>query len=105
MSEHPLDRLYDQVLARKTADPSRSNTAKLLKERGISLEDVAELILQRRYIDVLRHPKRIEQYMFIIPIKGYIHVVPFIIDGESNIVLKTAFPSRKFHKKYAGGKE
>jgi phosphoribosyl-ATP pyrophosphohydrolase len=32
MSEHPLDRLYDQVLARKTADPSRSYTAKLLKE-------------------------------------------------------------------------
>jgi phosphoribosyl-ATP pyrophosphohydrolase len=32
MSEHPFDRLYDQVLARKSADPSRSYTAKLLKE-------------------------------------------------------------------------
>jgi phosphoribosyl-ATP pyrophosphohydrolase len=32
MSEHPLDRLYDQVLARKSADPARSYTAKLLHE-------------------------------------------------------------------------
>lgn len=32
MSEHPIDRLYDQVLARKTADPARSYTAKLLRE-------------------------------------------------------------------------
>jgi phosphoribosyl-ATP pyrophosphohydrolase len=32
MTEHPLDRLYDQVLARKSADPARSYTAKLLNE-------------------------------------------------------------------------
>ena len=32
MSEHPIDRLYDQVLARKSADPQRSYTAKLFKE-------------------------------------------------------------------------
>jgi phosphoribosyl-ATP pyrophosphohydrolase len=35
MSEHPFDRLYDQVLARKSADPARSYTAKLLHE-GVS---------------------------------------------------------------------
>lgn len=32
MSEHPFDRLYAQVLLRKTADPGKSYTAKLLKE-------------------------------------------------------------------------
>jgi phosphoribosyl-ATP pyrophosphohydrolase len=32
MSEHPIDRLYAQVLLRKTADVSKSYTAKLLKE-------------------------------------------------------------------------
>jgi phosphoribosyl-ATP pyrophosphohydrolase len=32
MSEHPFDRLYTQVLARKSADPARSYTAKLLQE-------------------------------------------------------------------------
>lgn len=32
MSEHPFDRLYNQVSARKTADPALSYTAKLLNE-------------------------------------------------------------------------
>lgn len=32
MSEHPVDRLYSQVLARNGGDPSVSYTAKLLKE-------------------------------------------------------------------------
>jgi phosphoribosyl-ATP pyrophosphohydrolase len=32
MSEHPLDRLYTQVLARKGFDPAKSYTAKLLNE-------------------------------------------------------------------------
>jgi phosphoribosyl-ATP pyrophosphohydrolase len=32
MSEHPLDRLYSQVLARKGGDPAKSYTAKLLNE-------------------------------------------------------------------------
>jgi hypothetical protein len=26
--------------------------------------------------------------------------VPFVIDDDENIVLKTVFPSRKFHKLY-----
>ena len=32
MTAHPLDRLYDQISARKNADPAKSYTAKLLKE-------------------------------------------------------------------------
>jgi phosphoribosyl-ATP pyrophosphohydrolase len=32
MSEHPFDRLYNQVSARRSADPARSYTAKLLNE-------------------------------------------------------------------------
>lgn len=32
MTQHALDRLYDQVMARKTADPSQSYTAKLFRD-------------------------------------------------------------------------
>jgi phosphoribosyl-ATP pyrophosphohydrolase len=32
MSEHPIDRLFDQVRSRKVADPAQSYTAKLLNE-------------------------------------------------------------------------
>ncbi|MBF8295676.1 MAG: BrnT family toxin [Bacteroidetes bacterium] len=42
--------------------------------------------------------------MFLIPINGYIHVVPFVVDDENNFVLKTVFPSRRFHKKLGGKK-
>jgi len=42
--------------------------------------------------------------MFLIPINGYIHVVPFIVDEENNLVLKAVFPSRKFHMKHGAKK-
>ncbi len=70
------------------------------RERGISFDLVAELILQREYIAILENPARKEQYIFLVPIDGYIHVVPFVIDEADNIVLKTIFPSRKFHNLY-----
>ena len=73
---------------------------KLKKERGISFEEIALLILDKKYTDILKHPKRPSQSLFILPVKGYIHAVPFVFDEDNNIVLKTAFPSRKFHKKY-----
>ena len=74
--------------------------SKLKKERHISFEEIELLILTKRYIDILKHPKYPSQRIFILPIKGYIHVVPFLLDDDNNIILKTAFPSRKFHKIY-----
>ena len=38
-------------------------------------------------------------------INDYTWVIPFLIDDEDRIVLKTAFPSRKFHAKYGGQDE
>lgn len=32
----------------------------------------------------------------------YTWLVPFIVDEYERIVLKTAFPSRKYHKNYGG---
>ena len=80
-------------------------SARLKKERGISLDEVAALILQKKYVDIVKHPKRVGQRMFLIPINGYIHVVPFVVDHESNVVLKALFPSRKFHKRLGGKKK
>ena len=77
-------------------------SAKLKKERGISLDEVTVLILQSKYVDIVEHPKHPGQRMFLIPINGYIHVVPFVVDRENNFVLKTVFPSRKFHKRHGG---
>ena len=77
---------------------------KLIRERNVSFEEVADKILWGEYIAILKHPARENQQLFVIALHGYIHVVPSVIDEKDNIVLKTVFPSRKLHKIY-GGKE
>jgi uncharacterized DUF497 family protein len=73
---------------------------KLIAQRDISLEEISEMILREEYLDILENPNREEQLIFIIYIKDYIYAVPFVIDEQENIVLKTAYPSRKFNKIY-----
>lgn len=75
---------------------------KLKSRRGISFEEVTEIILDKKYLAVLENPSHPEQMVFVVWYKGYTHVVPFVIDAEDNIVLKTVFPSRKFHRLYGG---
>ena len=77
---------------------------KLILDRGLSIEKFAELILEKKYHAVLKNPSRAEQKLFIIPFLDYTYVVPFIIDENQNIILKTVFPSRKYHKIYGGKK-
>jgi uncharacterized DUF497 family protein len=79
-----------------------SKNARLLRERGVSFEEVAELLSEKRYLDILEHPTRSEQMIFIVALKGYTYVVPFVIDPEGNFVLKTIYPSRKYHRRYGG---
>ena len=73
---------------------------KLKDTRGVSFEDVAQLILDKKYLAVLENPARPGQMVFLVSYKAYTYAVPFVIDKEDNIVLKTVFPSRKFHKMY-----
>lgn len=75
---------------------------KLQNERGISFDEISEIILRKEYLDILENPSRPAQQLFVIELNNYIYSVPFIIDSQSNIILKTAFPSRKLNKKYMG---
>ena len=77
---------------------------RLISERGISLDIFASLILDKKYIAVLKNPSREEQKIFVIPYQNYTYVVPFVIDEGQNIILKTAFQSRKYHKIFGGEK-
>ena len=78
---------------------------KLKETRGISFEDVAQIILDKKYVVILENPKHSRQRIFIVSYKAYTYVVPFVIDTDNNIVLKTVFPSRKFHKLYGENKK
>ena len=73
---------------------------KLKETRGVSFEDVAQIILDKKYLALLENPAHPEQMVFVLRYKTYTYVVPFVIDSKSNIVLKTVFPSGKFHKLY-----
>ena len=77
----------------------------LLKvERGISFEEVVASIESEDFLDILDHPNQEQypnQYLFVVRIKGYVWLVPFVREGK-HCFLKTAFPSRKANKIYAG---
>ena len=70
--------------------------------REISFEEISEKIITNEYIDIIENPSRENQQCFILKINNYTWVIPFIIDEMENIILKTAYPSRKMHKKYGG---
>ncbi len=78
---------------------------KLQIERNISFEEIADIILCKQYLDILEHPAKKNQNIFVIELNKYIYAVPFVIDKNSNIILKTAYPSRKLQKKYQGGED
>ncbi|MBT3257568.1 MAG: toxin [Deltaproteobacteria bacterium] len=73
--------------------------------RRISFEEISGKLLNGNYIDILENPTRDNQMYFIMKINDYTWVVPFLIDEKERIVLKTAFPSRKFHNRYGGRDE
>jgi uncharacterized DUF497 family protein len=76
--------------------------AVLKQERGISFEEIAGMILDRDYLDIVANPTRENQQYFILTIREYTWVVPFLIDESETIILKTAFPSRRYHRRYGG---
>jgi hypothetical protein len=72
---------------------------KLLQEsRWICFED----ILNSEILDDLEHPNKIKfpnQRMFIVNVRNYIYVVPYI-ENEKHIFLKTIYPDRRYNKIY-----
>jgi len=77
----------------------------LILNRGISFEEISDRILNSDYLEILENPTRENQQYFIMNIDNYTWVVPFLITENDQIILKTAFPSRKFHKKYGDKNE
>lgn len=82
---------------------SPEKNIKLIKERSISFEEIIAAIENNQIIDILEHPnqkKYGKQKIYVLNIKEYIYLVPFVEDINKNIFLKTIIPSRKAKKKY-----
>ena len=71
----------------------------LKKERGISFEEIAYLIESGQIIGIEENPSRPNQKIYILKIENYAFIVPYV-ENDNEIFLKTAFPSRKYTKRY-----
>ena len=67
--------------------------------RGISFEEIAYLIESDQILGVEENLGRPNQKVYILEIENYAVIVPFVEKGNE-IFLKTAFPSRKYTKRY-----
>jgi len=80
----------------------KKKNEKLMLERNISFDEISQMIIDGKYLDIIENPVREGQMYFVMDMQEYTWIVPFLIDKEDNIVLKTAFQSRKYHRKYKG---
>lgn len=77
----------------------------LIKDRGISFEEVVFCIMHDGLLDIIEHTNKAkypDQNIFIVNIDDYVYLVPFVEDDEI-VFLKTIIPSRKMTKRYLGG--
>ncbi len=76
------------------------------KTRNTSFEDVLYYLERGEILDIVENPnqeKYPKQRCFILEIDSYVYYVPFI-EEEDTVFLKTIIPSRKYTRKYIGGK-
>lgn len=77
--------------------------SKLLKiKRKVSFSEIAKLMDTKQVVKVIKNPNKAKfanQKIMLVNINKYIYCVPYI-ETESEIFLKTIYPSRKYTKKY-----
>lgn len=75
----------------------------ILKEtRDISFEEIVLAISNGKILDIVEHhnkEKYPDQKMFIVEVRNYAYIVPFVEDDEKYF-LKTIYPSREATKEY-----
>lgn len=81
----------------------KEKNKKLAKERGVTFEEIVIRIQEDHILDVIPGKgKYKDQFQFIVELRGYVHIVPFV-EKENEIFLKTIIPSRRMTKKYLVG--
>ena len=82
---------------------SPEKNIKLIEERNISFEEIIAAIENNHIADILEHPNQKKygnQKIYVVFVKEYVYLVPFVVESDGNIFLKTIIPSRKAKKKY-----
>ncbi|MBI4089303.1 MAG: BrnT family toxin [Candidatus Levybacteria bacterium] len=74
----------------------------LIKERGISFEEIKVAVDEDIILNDYDHPNQKRypgQKIMVVKVNNYAYLVPYVKEGE-RIFLKTIIPSRKATKKY-----
>jgi hypothetical protein len=85
---------------------SPDKNQQLIKERGVSFEDVIAAIEAGTVLEIVPHPnpaKYPNQEIYVVNINNYVCLVPFVKKDENTAFLKTIFPHRKSTKQYLRG--
>jgi hypothetical protein len=84
---------------------SDDKNAILQATRGVSFEDMRGAIENGGLVADIRHPsiKYPHQRMFIVEYKGYAYAIPYVKEHNTQVFLKTIYPSRALTKYYLRG--
>lgn len=86
----------------KPVNWSTEKNIRLKAERRVSFEEVISAMANGGLLDVLDHPNTAQypnQRMFVIRIRGYAYLVPFV-ETKQKVFLKAIIPSRKATRTY-----
>ena len=81
-------------------DEDKNN--RLKETRNISFEEIVLSLSNNKLLEVVEHPNKQKypgQRIFIVEVRDYAYVVPFVED-EEKYFLKTIYPSREATNKY-----
>lgn len=78
---------------------SETKNEELLRARGVEFKEV----LEAEVITGQDHPGRSNQSLLLFDFRDYVWVVPCVIRGDE-VFLKTAYPSRKYTKRWRAGR-
>lgn len=81
-------------------DPEKNKW--LSENRDISFEEIICLIENGSLRAILKHPKKLNQEIFVVEREGYAYNVPFVENEEGTYFLKTIYPSRASTKRFIG---
>ena len=77
----------------------------LRKQRNVSFEQLLQAIESGGFVADQENPARPNQRRLVVYYADYIWVLPYVIEADDTIFLKTAYPSRKLFKRYCNDKE
>ncbi|MCY4015737.1 MAG: toxin [Gammaproteobacteria bacterium] len=72
---------------------------------GINFADCVVAVDEGRILGILPHPRRKHQQLLVLDIENYAYVVPFVVEEDGSVFLKTVYPSRKLTRMYLAGEK